>query len=267
MSEEKNNEYPEAGELVLGTVESIFKQGAFITLEEYGEKKGMLHLSEISLKWVRNIRDYVREGQKVVLLVLNVNRQRGHIDLSLRRVTDAQRKEKLQRVKQKQRADKLMELLEKELKLSADDIKGLEREMLKKFDSVYEGLEAIVMDNSALDELKIDEKWKPLLLDLIKKSIKAPFVDVTGYVELRSYEPDGVNIVKRSLEEIKNYKTECDIDVDYVSAPLYRVRVRSKDYKSAERVLKNSAGECTDYIKKHKGEGEFHRKLTGKPEK
>ena len=98
------NRYPEAGEYVIGTVDSIFKQGAFITLDEYLGKKGMLPLSEISLKWVRNIRDYVREGQKVVLLVLGVNPERGHIDLSLRRVVDAKRKEKLQQVKQLQRS-------------------------------------------------------------------------------------------------------------------------------------------------------------------
>ncbi|HIE33962.1 MAG TPA: S1 RNA-binding domain-containing protein, partial [Candidatus Altiarchaeales archaeon] len=100
MSErKKESRYPEPGELVIATVQNIFKQGAFVTLDEYGNKRGMLHLSEISLKWVRNIRNYVKEGQKVVLLVLRVNPERGHIDLSLRRVSDAQRKAKLQEVK------------------------------------------------------------------------------------------------------------------------------------------------------------------------
>ncbi|OYT41208.1 MAG: translation initiation factor IF-2 subunit alpha [Candidatus Altiarchaeales archaeon ex4484_43] len=264
MAKETKDEYPRAGELVLGTVESIFKQGAFITLDEYGGKRGMLHLSEISLKWVRNIRDYVREGQKVVLLVLRVNPQRGHIDLSLRRVTEAQRKEKLQEVKQKQRAKKLLELLKMELGLSANDIDTIEKEMLKKFDSVYGALEAIAVDNSSLDGLEINEKWKPVLLSLIKKSIKAPFVNVTGYVKLKSYESNGINIIRKSLKKIKNYKTECDIDVTYISAPLYRIKVRARDYKSAERVLRNSAEEGIAYMKRHKGEGEFHRKLDSK---
>jgi translation initiation factor 2 subunit 1 len=267
MMEEKKVEYPESGELVLGTVESIFKQGAFISLDEYGKKRGMLHLSEISLKWVRNIRDYVREGQKVVLLVLKVNPQRGHIDLSLRRVTDAQRKEKLQETKQKQRAEKLFELVEKELKLSADDIAAMKKELFEKFGSVYGGLEAIATDDSALDGLRIDKKLKPSLLTLIKKNIKASLVNVTGYVELKSYEVDGIGIIRGSLKKIKDYKTECDMNVTYVSAPLYRVRVRAKDYKSAERALKNSVEACITHIRENKGEGEFHRKLMGKMEK
>ena len=122
--------FPEDGELVLGTVDSIFKQGAFISLDEYSDRRGLLHLSEISLKWVRNIRDYLREGQKVVLFVLKVDPSRGHIDLSLRRVNDAKRKEKLQEVKQRQRSQKLFELLAQEgvfqhrLRLAASEFQG-----------------------------------------------------------------------------------------------------------------------------------------------
>lgn len=267
MAETTGDEYPEPGELVFGTVKEVFKQGAFITLDEYGKKDGMLHLSEISLKWVRNIRDYVKEGQKVVLLVLRVNPQRGHIDLSLRRVTDAKRKEKLREVKQKQRAKKLLEILAKESNLSTGDVSVIEKELLRNSDSLYEGMEAIALDNSVVDGLRIDDKLKPPLLNLIKNNLKSPLVNVTGYLELRNYEADGVNVIRESLEKIENYKTECDIDVSYISAPLYRVKVRSKDYKSAERTLRDSAEECITHIRKHRGEGEFHRKLAEATEK
>ncbi len=46
--------------------------------------EGLLHVSEISSSWIRNIRDFVREGQKMVLKVLRVDLEKGHIDLSLR---------------------------------------------------------------------------------------------------------------------------------------------------------------------------------------
>ncbi len=268
-AEDKGNwkmgdEYPEVGEFVIGTVQSIFKQGAFITLDEYGNKKGMLHLSEISLKWVRNIRDYVREGQKVVLQVLSVNPERGHIDLSLRRVSDAQRKRKLQEVKQRQRADKLLKILADELKVSPDEVDNkIGKKLLKEFDSLYEGLEAIAGDDKIVDRLSLNEKWKSALIDIVKKNIKPPFVYITGYVELRSYEPNGVNIIKESLKKIENYKTDSDfeIEVGYVSPPIYRVKVRSKDYKSAEKLLRNAIEKGINYIEKNSGIGEFHRKI------
>lgn len=262
MSPSNKDEYPRPGEFVIVTVKDIFKQGAFVTLDEYKNKKGMLPLSEISLKWVRNIRDYVKEGQKVVLLVLRVNPERGHIDLSLRRVTDAQRKEKLQEVKQRQRAEKLLEFLANELKVSIADVnKKIKDKLLERFDSLYEGLESITIDKSIADKLDIDEKWKSELIALVSKSIKPPLVNVTGYVKLRSYEPNGVDIVKDALKTIENYKTDYRIDVSYISAPIYRIKVTAGDYKMAEKVLRNSVDGCIEHIKKFGGEGEFHRTL------
>ena len=263
MSErKKESRYPEPGELVIATVQNIFKQGAFVTLDEYGNKRGMLHLSEISLKWVRNIRNYVKEGQKVVLLVLRVNPERGHIDLSLRRVSDAQRKAKLQEVKKEQRANKLLDLLVDEISVPKEQVtEKISREILKKFDTVYDGLEAILLDNSLIDGLEIDDTWKEPLLNLIKKSIKLPLVEITGYVRLQSYRPDGINIIKNSLKKISTYKTDSTIEVIYITAPFCRVSVTAKDYKSAEKILRNAVEDGISYIKKHGGTGEFHRKL------
>ncbi len=267
MAENVREEYPEGGELIIGTVDSIFRQGAFISLDEYGNKRGMLHLSEISPKWVRNIRDYVREGQKVVLVVLKVNPSRGHIDLSLRRVTDAQRKEKLQEVKQKQRSKKLLELLAKELKLSAEEMVSIKMEVENKFDSLYAGLEAVASDSSNMDKLDITKEWKPPFLELIQNSIKTPLVDITGYVSLRCFEEDGIERIRESLKKIKDYDPEHNIDVAYVSAPLYRITVVAKDYKSAERLLRNSAEESITYLNRYNGSGEFYRKLADTVEK
>ena len=83
---ERRVEWPERGDLVIATIDSITTYGAYVELEEYG-KKGLLHVSEISSSWIRNIRDFVREGQKIVLKVIRVKSEKGHIDVSLRRVT------------------------------------------------------------------------------------------------------------------------------------------------------------------------------------
>ena len=86
--------FPEVGDLVIATIDRITEYGAYVTLDEYG-KEGFLHISEISSSWIRNIKDYIREGQKTVLKVLRVNIERDQIDLSLRRVSKRERIEKL----------------------------------------------------------------------------------------------------------------------------------------------------------------------------
>ena len=87
-------EWPERRELVLATVKNVENYGAYVTLEEYGDKRGFLHRNEISTSWVRNIRNHVREGQKLVLKVLRVDPNKGHIDLSKKRVSKRERIEK-----------------------------------------------------------------------------------------------------------------------------------------------------------------------------
>lgn len=87
-------EWPDVGDLVIATVVRVTDYGAYVKLDEYG-KEGLLHISEISSSWVRNIRNFVREGQKVVLRVLRVDAEKRHVDLSLRRVTKRQKREKI----------------------------------------------------------------------------------------------------------------------------------------------------------------------------
>ncbi len=257
-------DYPESGELVITTVKDIFNQGAFVTLDEYGNKKGLLHISEMSLKWVRNIRDYVKERQKVVLQVLNVKPERGHIDLSLRRVSDYQRKLKLKEVKEKQRAKKFLELLKVKLKLSAKDLEKISKEILKEYGTIYEGLEDMSLHEEAIKKIDLDKKWKKQLLELVKKNIKPSLVEIDGYLNLESYEPNGVKIIKKSLQEIESHPLQEGVEgikVEYISAPNYRVKVKAKDYKIAEKTLKDSTEKAIDYIKKHHGQGEFQREL------
>ena len=65
MSEHKP-EWPETGDLVIVTIESVMDYGAYANLDEYS-RRGFLHISEISSARIRNVRDFVREHQKMVL--------------------------------------------------------------------------------------------------------------------------------------------------------------------------------------------------------
>src|SRR3989337_4504240 len=101
-------EFPEEAELVVCTVKDVKNFGAFVTLDEYEGKEGFIHIAEVSSGWIKYIRDYVREGQKLVCKVLRVDRDKGHIDLSLKAVNEHQKREKIQEWKNEQKAEKLL---------------------------------------------------------------------------------------------------------------------------------------------------------------
>ena len=114
-------EWPEPGDLVIATVQSVTDFGAYAKLDEYN-KRGLLHRSEISSSWIRNIRDFVREGQKLVLKVLRVDTEKQHIDLSLRRVTKREKIEKMMVWKKERKAETLLRTVIEKTKLSEDEV-------------------------------------------------------------------------------------------------------------------------------------------------
>src|SRR5438552_414997 len=118
----KRNPFPEEGELVVGTVKDVKGFGAFVNLDEYPGKEGFIHIAEVAAGWVKYVRDHVRENQKIVAKVLTVDTNRGHVDLSLKRVNDHQRRETIASWKNEQKADKLLEILGERLKKPAADL-------------------------------------------------------------------------------------------------------------------------------------------------
>src|SRR5438067_13457350 len=72
-------------------------------------------------KFFTFIRDYIREGQKVVCKVLKVDKEKGHIDLSLKAVNEHQRREKIQEWKNEQKAENLFAIVAQRLGKTVDE--------------------------------------------------------------------------------------------------------------------------------------------------
>ena len=71
---------PEQGEIILATVTKVMDHGAYVTLDEYDDIQGFLHISEIAPGWIRSVNRFVKDGEKKVLLVKKV--KSNDIDLS-----------------------------------------------------------------------------------------------------------------------------------------------------------------------------------------
>ena len=77
----------EVGAILEGTVTSLTDFGAFVELES--GKTGMVHISEISTSYVKNIRDFLEEGQTVRVKVLSIA-ENGRINLSIKKAQPEQ---------------------------------------------------------------------------------------------------------------------------------------------------------------------------------
>ncbi|GAA0659768.1 translation initiation factor IF-2 subunit alpha [Salarchaeum japonicum] len=254
--------WPEPGELVVGKVDEIEDFGVFVDLEEYEDKRGLVHISEVASGWIKNVRDHVREGQTVVAKVLDVDRDAQQIDLSIKDVNEHQRSDAIQDWKNEQKADKWMSIAFGE-EMADDQFRAVANELIAEFGSLYEGFEqAAIHGPDALDPTDLDEDDVEAVVSTARDNVSVPYVTVTGYVHLESPAGDGVDDIKESLQAAEGdgeIPDEIDLDVTYVGSPEYRIKVQAPNYKTAEDELEASAARATDAIAAAGGSGEFHR--------
>jgi small subunit ribosomal protein S1 len=84
-----------AGQLVSGTVTKVVDFGAFVLLEVGVE--GLLHVSEIADPTPDHPREFLQQGDELVLRILKIEPARQRISLSLKDVTEQERQLWLQR--------------------------------------------------------------------------------------------------------------------------------------------------------------------------
>jgi translation initiation factor 2 subunit 1 len=68
-------------------VRTIADMGAYVSLLEYNNIEGLILLSELSRRRIRSINKLIRVGRNEVAMVLRVDKDKGYIDLSKRRVS------------------------------------------------------------------------------------------------------------------------------------------------------------------------------------
>lgn len=248
---------PVEGELVLCTVTKIYPNSVFALLDEY-DKQGMIHISEIAPGRIRNIRDYVTDGKKVICKVLKVDVEKGHIDLSLRRVNDGQRRQKSAEIKQEQLAEKIVELVAQQEK---KDFKKLYNEItekvFEKYETLYSFFEDYILNDIELREFISDKKLLVTLKENIEKRIRPPEVEIEGKLVLRTFKQDGVNLIKNV---VKKMKEDSNLTIKYDGAGKYSVKLIADDYKSGEKVLKEKILDRIEELEDEGFEISFERK-------
>ena len=249
-----SSDFPVKNSFVVCRVRKIMDFGVVLDLEEYPERNGFIHISEISSGWVKRITDFVREGQRTVCKVIDVDRNRNRIDLSLKNVSAHQKREKIEEWKNDQKGENLFRIVAEKLEKDIDDCyESFGKDLIEDFGSMYLAFESASADEP--DFTRYDGFWVKTFVEIAKENIEISYVKIKGKFTLTSFASDGVERVKSVLNEIEKN----GVEVRYAGAPIYSLSVESEDYKTAEEIMKKGLKAAAGIAKKLDVESNFEK--------
>ena len=248
---------PEEGELVVATIKTVKQNGAYVDLDEYQGIEGFIFIGEIASGWVKNIRGFVREGQRVICKVLRTRRDGTSLELSLKSVSEERRRDRLQEWKNEQRAQQLLKVLGEKVGWSTTDLEEQSTELVDAFGTLYTAFEEAAMQEGALTNAGFEGDWLEGFIEIAVENIIPPFVEVRGILTLSINAVNGVSIIQEALkaaEALTNEGEEIDVKCYYDGAPNYRLELRAPDFKIAESLWEQSTNAVTEHMIQAGGE-------------
>jgi len=237
----KRKGLPARDEMVICKITEINPNSVYAELLEY-EAKGMIHVSEVAKRWVRDIREFVKENQYVVCKVLTA--QGNEVSLSLKRVHPQEAARQLNRFKRDQKSEKILEYAAKPMgKTLEQAYEEVGYALLDAFGSLTKAFDIALKDPELL-KAHVSKEWYPVLVDVAQKRVVDKTYEVKAELNLVSYDADGVERIKKALA-----LAGAGMDVAYISAPRYVISAKGNNFKDVKRRVEETAVRITTALK------------------
>lgn len=237
---------PKAGDLVIAQITKIMPYGAYCKLLEYEGVDVFLPIKEVSSGWIKNIHEFIHEGQKIVCKVIFFDINHQTIDVSLKKVTPQETKTKTNTFNLEKR---LGSLFSQAARASGMDAQKNELASLAISEfATYTNLVRNAADNTKeFEKSKLPKKVKESIKALIETGRKKKRYIVSYIMTLTTQDTrNGTTELRSILSEIKSK----GVEVRYVSAPKYHLIAEGKDYADAEGKIRKATDVAEQKLKK-----------------
>ena len=196
---------PEKDELVVATVEDIKPYGAYLYIDDYNIR-AYLPIGEVSSRWIKDISDVLKIGQKIVVKVLRIDPKTRAVDVSLKQVNKRDRDRVMRIWKREQRGLQIISELIEELKLDPEEVEEKLMPIIDKKQTTYDALVELVIDPSLVFKLNLPKPND--IISFLKKRIKPKLYIYEVKLKIQCIEKGGVfkirNTFIRLLNSLKN---------------------------------------------------------------
>ncbi len=228
---------PEEGELVVVTVKNVKQNGVYVDFDEYPGLEGFIFIGEIASGWVKNIRSFVRDGQRLICKVMRTKKDGSSLELSLKSVSEERRRDRLQEWKNEQRSLQLLKVCGEKVGWSEAERNSLGEDLVSSFGTLYTAFEEAAMNETAIIDAGFEGDWITEFIEIAIENIIPPFVEIKGSLNLSINVDNGVDVIRDALISAEQYSSEKDevsVMCFYDGAPEYRLVLKAPDFKTAE---------------------------------
>lgn len=248
---------PKEGELVVVTVTTVKQNGCYVKLDEFEGVEGFIFIGEIASGWVKNIRVFVREGQRLICKVMRTRKDGTSLELSLKSVSEERRRERLQEWKNEQRAHQLLKVLGDKVGWDETEIKSSAEELTDAFGGLYTAFEEAAMNEGALIDAGFEGDWLKEFIEMAIENIIPAFVEIRGILTLSINDINGVEVIQEALlaaESFSSTEEEIEVTCHYNGAPEYRIELKAPDFKTAESIWESATKATLEHVTSAGGE-------------
>uniref|UniRef100_A0A1L8DSF3 Eukaryotic translation initiation factor 2 subunit 1 n=1 Tax=Nyssomyia neivai TaxID=330878 RepID=A0A1L8DSF3_9DIPT len=251
------DKYPEVEDVVMVNVRSIAEMGAYVYLLEYNNIEGMILLSELSRRRIRSINKLIRVGKTEPAVVIRVDKDKGYIDLSKRRVSVEDVEKCTERFSKAKAVNSILRHVADILKFESDDqLEDLYQKTAWHFEEKYKSkahafdiFKQAVVDPSILAECGIEEHTLDVLLDNIKRKLTSQPVKIRADIECACYGYEGIDAVKEALRSGLELSTEdLPIKINLIAPPLYVMTTATPEKADGLKALEDAIEKIKETI-------------------
>jgi len=238
--------YPEIESVVMVNVRNIADMGAYVSLLEYGNIEGMILLSELSRRRIRSIHKLIRVGRNEVVMVLRVDKEKGYIDLSKRRVSPEDVAACEERFNKAKAVHGVLRHVAERRKYYLEDLyEKIGWPLYKKYGHAFDAFKlAISDDQKAVDpiaDLDIPDDLKEELKTYILRRLAPQPIKIRSDIEVSCFTYEGIDAIREALFAGMAVGTENSaIKIKLIAPPIYVLSTTTLE-KEVGIALLNSA--------------------------
>ncbi|KAK5175472.1 eukaryotic translation initiation factor 2 subunit alpha [Saxophila tyrrhenica] len=244
--------YPEIDSFVMVNVKQIAEMGAYVKLLEYDNIDGMILLSELSRRRIRSIQKLIRVGRNEVVVVLRVDKEKGYIDLSKRRVSPEDIVKCEERYNKSKMVHSIMRHVAEKTNTPLEELyQDIAWPLNKKYGHAVDAFKLSITNPNVWDEVTFKSSViKDELVGYISKRLTPQPTKVRADVEVTCFGYDGIDAVKEALRTAEAKSSEqAQVKVRLVSPPLYVLTSQTLDKQIGIDVLNEAIKEVDANIR------------------